>query len=67
MKGLELLEKNKINHAFLVFSLSMGLRSLVDGDLEEEMAEEMMQKFGFSSKEEVEQLIEELDDLSWEK
>lgn len=60
----EFMDKHNIKDSFLVFALSVGLRQLND---EEENKEEMMAKFGFKDEETLEQLISELDEISWNK
>lgn len=59
-------EKYNINDSFLIYCLSVGLRSVKDEE-ESEIKEELMDRFSIKDDEIIEKMIEELDELSWEK
>lgn len=60
------IKKHKLTEEFLVYSISSGLRQLQDDDLDEETKESLLKRFAIEDDDQVESLISEVDDLSWE-
>lgn len=62
----EFMKKNKLTEDFLVYCVSTGLRQLQEDELEPEELEERLERFNIQDEDEIEELITEVDALSWE-